>query len=59
MAGCLDLPVETQGETLDELVARPEEALELHPETENLAAFDIAPHPSILANLEIDTPIHA
>ncbi len=59
IAECIDLPVVTQGQTLDELVANLKEALELHLEGENLADYDIAPQPSILANLEIDTPVHA
>lgn len=59
IAECIDLPVVTQGKTLDELVANLKEALALHLEGENLADYDIAPQPSILANLEIDTPVHA
>ncbi|MEW5746178.1 MAG: type II toxin-antitoxin system HicB family antitoxin [Nitrospirota bacterium] len=59
IAECIDLPVVTQGKTLDELVANLKEALELHLEGENLEDYDIAPRPSILANLEIDSPTHA
>jgi predicted RNase H-like HicB family nuclease len=59
VAECMDLPVVTQGKTLDELVANLKEALELHLEDLNLADYDIAPHPSILANIEIDSPVHA
>lgn len=60
IAECIDLPVVTQGKTLDELVVNLKECLGLYLEGENLADYyDIAPQPSILANLEIDTPVHA
>lgn len=52
VAECLDLPVVTQGETLDELMANLQEAISLQLEGENLADFDFDPHPSILVNLE-------
>jgi predicted RNase H-like HicB family nuclease len=59
IAECIELPVVTQGKTLDELVANLQEAIELHLEGEDLADYDLAPHPSVLANLEIDSPTHA
>ncbi len=59
IAECIDLPVVTQGKTLDELVANLQEAIELHLEGEDLADYDLAPHPPVLANLEIDSPTHA
>jgi len=59
VAECLDLPVVTQGKTLDELAANLKEAIALQLEGENLADFDLAPEPSILANLEIDTQVYA
>lgn len=49
----IDLPVVTQGKTLDELTKNIQEAVELQLEGENLADFDIAPQPSILANVEL------
>lgn len=54
VAECLDLPVITQGNTLDELVKNLKEAVNLQLENENLEDYDLAPQPSILANLEID-----
>ena len=54
-----DLPIVTQGRTLDELVANLKEAIALQLEGENLADFDLAPQPTILMNLEFPTPIHA
>ena len=55
----VDLPVVTQGKTLDELAANVKEAIELHLEGENPADFDIAPNPSVLMNFELPTSIHA
>lgn len=51
---CVDLPIVTQGETLDETVANMKEALDLHLEGENLHELDIAPNPSVLVNLELE-----
>lgn len=59
VAECLDLPVVTQGKTLDELAANLKEAIGLQLEGENLADFDLAPQPSVLANLELDTQVYA
>lgn len=55
----VDLPVVTQGKTLDELAENLREAVELQLEGENLADFDLAPNPSILVNLELATKLHA
>lgn len=54
----IDLPVVTQGKTLDELAENIREAVELHLEGENLADFDIAPNPSVLMNFELPQ-VHA
>lgn len=59
VAECLDLPVITQGKTLDELVKNLKEALELHLEEENLQDFDIAPNPAIIANVELGNLLYA
>ncbi len=59
VAECIDIPVVTQGKTLDELVKNLKEAVELHLEGENLSDYDLAPQPSILANIEIGDLIHA
>ena len=58
IAECLDLPVVTQGETLDEVVKNIREAISLHLEGEDLRDWDISPDFSILANFELE-PIHA
>jgi predicted RNase H-like HicB family nuclease len=54
VAECLDLPVVTQGETLDELKANLEEALALHLDGEDLAELGLAPEPSVLASFELE-----
>ena len=53
VAECLDLPVVTQGVTLDEVVANIKEAIELHLEGEDLKELEILPDFSILINLEL------
>lgn len=55
----VDLPVVTQGKTLDDLVKNIKEAVELQLEGEDLSVFDLAPEPSVLINLELPTHIHA
>jgi len=59
VAKCADLPIVTQGLTLDELVKNLKEAIELHLENENLEELDIAPNPTIIANVELDNLIYA
>ncbi len=59
VAECLDLPVVTQGRTLDELARNPQEALALHLEGEDLAQFDLAPNPSVLASFELEPLAYA
>jgi len=59
VAECLDLPVVTQGVTLDEVVANIKEAIELHLEGEDLKELEILPDFSILINLELLAHIKA
>ncbi|MDP2736834.1 MAG: type II toxin-antitoxin system HicB family antitoxin [bacterium] len=59
IAECLDLPVVTQGKTLDELISNLKEAVGLQLEGENLANFDLVAEPSIMANIEVDSLIYA
>ena len=54
VAECLDLPVVSQGDTLDEVTANIREAIGLHLEGEDLAQLGIAPDPTIVATLELD-----
>jgi predicted RNase H-like HicB family nuclease len=59
IAECLDLPVVTQGKTLDELIFNLKEAISLQLEGENLSDFDLVAEPSVLANLEVDSSVYA
>ena len=54
VAECLDLPVVTQGKTLDELSENLKEAIELQLEGENPADFDLVEKPSVLASFEVE-----
>lgn len=54
VAECLDLPIVTQGDTLDEVTANIREAIALHLEGEDLAELGLAPEPAIVATLELD-----
>jgi len=58
VAECVDLPVVTQGKTVDEAAENVREAIDLHLEGENLEDWDILPDFSILVNFELE-PIHA
>ncbi len=58
VAECLEIPVITQGTTLDEVTQNLREAVELHLAGENLAALGLAPDPTILVTLEL-IPTHA
>ncbi|MDO8505739.1 MAG: type II toxin-antitoxin system HicB family antitoxin [bacterium] len=54
VAECLDLPVVTQGKTLDELAINVKEAIALQLEGEDPSNFGLAPNPAIMANLELE-----
>ena len=55
----IDLPVVTQGKTLDELMKNIKEAVELHLEGEKPENLGLSPHPSVLVNMEIQTKAYA
>ena len=59
VAECLDLPVVTQGKTLDEVAENVKEAISLHLEGEDIAEWDILPNYSILVNFELPTAAYA
>jgi predicted RNase H-like HicB family nuclease len=59
VAECLDLPVVTQGKTLDELTENVREAISLHLRGEDLAELGFADDPSVLASFEIEPLLHA
>ncbi len=54
VAECLEIPVVTQGATLDEVSANLREAVALHLEGENLAEIGLAAYPSIIVTFELD-----
>ncbi|MBC8462361.1 MAG: type II toxin-antitoxin system HicB family antitoxin [Deltaproteobacteria bacterium] len=58
VAECVDLPVVTQGKTLDEVTENIKEAISLHLEGEDLEEWDILPDFSVLVNLELE-PVYA
>ena len=58
VAECLDLPVVTQGKTLDETALNLREAIQLHLEGENLAELGLASNPPLLITFEME-PVYA
>ena len=58
VAECVDLPVVTQGKTLDELTENLKEAIALQLEDENPADFGFVEKPSVLASFEVE-PVYA
>ena len=54
VAECVDLPIVTQGKTLDEVVENIREAIELHLEDENLEELGISPNFAVLINMELE-----
>jgi predicted RNase H-like HicB family nuclease len=55
---CLEIPVVTQGRTLDEVCRNLREAVELHLADEDLEALGLSPDPTIIVTMEL-TPEHA
>ena len=53
VAECVDLPVVTQADTLDELAANIREAVALHLEDEDLEALGLSPDPTIMVVIEL------
>jgi predicted RNase H-like HicB family nuclease len=54
VAECLEVPVVTQGATLDEVSANLREAVALHLEGEDLTAIGLAACPSIIVTFELE-----
>ena len=55
VAECLEIPVVTQGRTLDEVARNLREAVTLHLEGEDLTELGLASSPSILVTYEMET----
>lgn len=58
VAECLEIPVATQGATVDEVIQNLQEAVQLHLEDEDLAELGLAPNPALLVTLELE-PVYA
>ena len=58
VAECLEIPVVTQGATLDETISNLQEAVALHLAGEDLTALGLAPNPTVVVTIEL-SPTHA
>lgn len=58
VAECMEIPVVTQGETLDQVMLNLQEAVQLHLEDEDLVELGLAPNPTVLVTLELE-PVYA
>ena len=55
----VDLPIVTQGKTLDELAENIKEAVSLHLEGEDLGKLNLTERPSVLLNMELTPLVYA
>lgn len=53
-AECLEIPVVTQGKTLDEVTHNLQEAVQLHLEDEDFAELGLVSNPTILVTFELE-----
>jgi predicted RNase H-like HicB family nuclease len=51
---CLDLPIITEGFTIDEVCQNIKEATELYLENEDFEKLEISPNPSIVINIAVE-----
>ena len=58
VAECLEIPVVTQGQTLDQVTKNLGEAVALHLDGVDLASLGLAPNPTVLVTMEL-LPTHA
>lgn len=54
VAECVDVPVVTQGHTLEESLHNLQEAVGLMLEDEDLTPWHLAPHPTIVVMIELE-----
>jgi predicted RNase H-like HicB family nuclease len=54
IAECLEIPVVTQGKTIDETVTNLKEAVALHLEGEDLEQLGLAPSPTLIITMELE-----
>ncbi|HIJ66176.1 MAG TPA: type II toxin-antitoxin system HicB family antitoxin [Candidatus Hydrogenedentes bacterium] len=55
VAECVEIPVVTQGSTLDDTVANLREAAQLHLEGADLTEMGLAANPTIVITMELET----
>lgn len=55
VAECLEVPIVTQGMTLDETVRNLKEAADLYLDGEDLASLGLAPNPTVVVTIELET----
>jgi predicted RNase H-like HicB family nuclease len=53
VAECMNIPVVTQGQTLDEVVANLKEAVDLHLEDEDMQALGLVESPALVITMEV------
>jgi predicted RNase H-like HicB family nuclease len=58
VAECVEIPVVTQGSTLDEVTRNLQDAVSLHLADEDLAALGFSPNPTVVVTMEL-FPTHA
>lgn len=58
VAECLEIPVVTQGKTIDETAENLKEAVALHLEGEDLEQLGLAPNPTLLITMELELVAH-
>ncbi|MDA8106484.1 MAG: type II toxin-antitoxin system HicB family antitoxin [Nitrospiraceae bacterium] len=54
VAECLEIPVVTQGKTIDEVVTNLRDAVALHLAGENLAELGLAANPTLIITMELE-----
>jgi len=54
VADCVELPIVTQGATLDEVASNLREAVALHLEGEGLGEMGLAPSPTVIVPFELE-----
>lgn len=55
VAECMEIPVVTQGATLDEVTYNLQEAVQLHLDGEDLTEIGLVQNPTILVTLELES----
>jgi predicted RNase H-like HicB family nuclease len=54
VAECIEIPVVTQGATLDAVIANLKEAVELQLEGEDLEQWGLSPRPMVVVTMEVE-----